>query len=423
MNPFCNPFQSQQPQSEGCFTRLQGLQRLSDPFVANVITTVPTLAGEAGFTLSPLTEGAIEATELGEASKWLGKILRQLGQTQIQADIYGGHAQLLLDAPGNYWEPIDSAFEDVGLSTSVRGLAQEGDYFVDPTLGESTAIHGSRVLSVPSRAWVVEGQDVMNARALGSVAGLQRSAGFNITWSASSVLDGFWAWWNPFRESSHELMELMRRKDFLLLSEENLKRNLDDANPEAYLKPILEVAKRAIRDEGIFLTDAERKAVFVTRNLTGVPEIHEAIRVAAIGASGLTEATLFNFTLTGGGLASVDLRDRLSIQSAVMKVLTRWEQQLEPLLASVGMSIAWEAPLYLTPMEIATLYGQYATADQTYVTMGAITAAEARTRLEGGWTQGLTLDKAVAGLGLGGVSAATPPEADVQEALVDQPIG
>jgi hypothetical protein len=127
----------------------------------------------------------------------------------------------------------------------------------------------------------------------------------------------------------------------------------------------------------------------------------------------LTEATLFNFTLTGGGLASVDLRDRLSIQSAILKVLTRWEQQLEPLLAAVGLVLEWDPPLYLTPMEVAELYSTYAAADSQYVAMGSITSKEARSRLEGGWTQGLTLDS----------DATTEnPQVPLQTVLKEQPI-
>jgi hypothetical protein len=389
VSAFCPPYQPQGVSGD-CYQNLVGLQRLSDPYAKKVVTLIPTLAGEAKFTLSPIEAGAVTPEELGLLSKWLGHFLRSLSEAQIKADIYGGHAQLLLSAPGDYWSPIENAqWTDIGVFETVHGLVADGDSHVSPGR-ETNAIHSSRVMSVPSRGFAIAGQDWQNVRANirqgGGMMGLVPA------WSATSWLDSFWAYWEPYRRSLYELKELMMRKDFLLLKEENLDRTLENSGePEDYLREVLATTRRVARDEGVLFTDAKRDAQFVTRSLQHVAEIHEAIRVSAIGASGLTESTLFNFSLTGGGLAAVDLSDRLSIQSAIKSLLASWMDSLDPFLAQLGLTIEFNQPLELTPIEIAEIAERYSKIDDAYVAMGAITPQEARTRLEGGWTEGLTL--------------------------------
>jgi hypothetical protein len=370
-----------------------GLQRLSDPYVKKAVTMIPTLAGEAKFQLAPIEAGTLTPEDLGLLSKWLGHFLRSLARAQIKADVYGGHAQVLLSAPGDYWSPIEGAeWTDIKVFEVVHGLVADGDFHVSPGR-ETNAIHSSRVMSVPSRGFAIEGQDWQNVRA--NIRQGSGMMGLIPAWSATSWLDSFWGYWESYRRSLHELKELMIRKDFLLLKEENLDRTLENSGePEAYLREVLATTRRVARDEGVLFTDGKRDAQFVTRSLQHIAEVHEAIRISAIGASGLTESSLFNFSLTGGGLAAVDLSDRLSIQSAVKSLLASWMDSLDPFLAQLGLTIEFNQPLELTPIEIAEIAERYSKIDAEYVAMGAISPAEARSRLEGGWTEGLTLEAA-----------------------------
>lgn len=204
----------------------------------------------------------------------------------------------------------------------------------------------------------------------------------------------------------------VHRSEFLSYQKENLgDTNLEIARAMASnpshpsAPPNIIDSSAAITDElntiansalnlGVVLTDTTSNMTMLSRSFSGLNNIHDVFRPIIIGASGLTEFTLFGLTMASAGLNSHDVRDRMAISGQV-DILFRdsWQPIIEKLSNQVAQSYQFPVNAYLavkastsfklTELEIADVLDKLVDTRIKLVELGVISREELRAELKG----------------------------------------
>jgi hypothetical protein len=319
-----------------------------DPYYQKVVMYLPFAAVDAPWELT--TDQGLDVVATTRLLSDL-EVFEHFKNAQIVANCYG-KAQLLLDYPGNYWNKPPTGSKPrrlMGVETGLERIA--GGY-----------------------TWGNESTKVLHP---------DRAIEFVSTANGLSLVQGFHKYWSTYYNLIIASSVIANRKDFLLMSEDDLEDTLKTVDdPNGYLRNILDSTRRTIKNTGVLLSDSRRQYEYVSRSLQDIDKLLEHYRGVCIGASGLTELALFGFSLQGGGLGGDDSRDRALLSSLVDRLRRQWTRGVRLFLPD-GLDIKWISSLRLSPKEEAEVKKTIAETDSINKASGAISTDEIRNRFAG----------------------------------------
>lgn len=317
-----------------------------------------------------------EGTELQATIKALiDEWLIQFSSAQALADAHGSWQILIESTDVHPNAELTTPQKEISLTVSPKRLSRvsaDGYSVNEVTLSETTKeaslIHTTKVLDFSSRT------------------------------QGNSVIQQFHKYWALYWTALTRLTGLLTRKDFITMQREGYQEELlESEDPDQLTTNILEGGVNAIESEGLMLVDSRTNLNVHSRDLGSVDLICRQLRGAALGASGLSEQTLFGYRDRSGNLTSSDRNDRREmglIADRIFKLF--WLPKISYLLKILGygdsVKIRAGTSNQPTQEEQIELIRRHAEADKLYLDMGVLTREEIRTRFINGWSPELILD-------------------------------
>jgi Protein of unknown function (DUF1073) len=165
-------------------------------------------------------------------------------------------------------------------------------------------------------------------------------------------------------------------------------------DPEAAILDELNTIANSALNLGIVLTDKTSDIALVARSFTGLNNVSDVFRPLIIGASGLTEFSLFGLTMVAPGLSTND-RDRMAISGQV-DILFRdaWQPLIESIANHIAisyktfptnsyLSVKAISSFRLTELELADVLDKMIDTRLKLIAQGIISKEELRSELKG----------------------------------------
>jgi hypothetical protein len=118
----------------------------------------------------------------------------------------------------------------------------------------------------------------------------------------------------------------------------------------------LERVRASLTNFGITLIDKKNSVEMLARSMSGIDKLHDVFKQDLIASSGLTEFALLGFSSSGGGLASLDNRDRKAIATEVDEQFSNhWKPILQYLASSLLIDYEEYYSVEITQLKSFTL--------------------------------------------------------------------